>query len=448
MPINIFRLCASTVLAVGVSFANAFAADPVLERIHAQLMEVRAKRATHPLHVYNYEGDDARDRGATPMLMYVKHELRDWIEAQLRQFRRNDDPASLAKALSAKLDAADLTCTSPKELARCTSDGSDFDGTGYLTGLSIDMQQYSVVYSEKAANHEGEARAVFVVKTDAGILCGTDESAYVYEWSDNHLQRILSDEQLIASDKPYAPQYIDAVQITPLSDKTKTRNILVLGHQGWCSSTWYDTYHRIWRATSDGKPAQLLLSNATWSWLDNEPPIEGSINGKEALVEFRVGSLDGDVHSYETIRHYALDGPQPQRIDPIALGPRAFTEEWLKADWKDGNAWSDPSSLAALQQWHGKLHADFLLGDFTDTTHCSGQIDLWQVGVDFTKEDRSINNKQKFVGPVYFTVRWRPPYHFQMMAVSASPQTSCAAVDKEADADRTLFPVQDWVGWK
>jgi hypothetical protein len=429
-----------------IACGSPVAADPILDRIHAQLLEVRAG---HPGPVSPAFRDDDAYRGATPILMDVKHELRDWIEAKLRLFSRAGDPASLAKALNAQLDAADLTCASPKEPSRCASDDAEFDATGYLAGVSIEMQQYSETYSQDAANHIGSAQAVFVVKTGIGILCGTDESAYVYEWSDHHLQRILDDEQEIARGTPYTPQYIDAVHVTLPAQDTKTRNVLVLGHQGWCSSTWYDTYHRIWRTTPDGKPATLLLRNATPSWLDGDPPIEGSIGSKEALVEFRVGSLDGGVHSYETIRHYALDGLQPKRIAPIALGPRAFTEEWLKADWKEASGWSDASGRASLLSWHKKLHADFLLGQFAaDTTHCRAPTDLWQVGIDFAKDDSKINDKQRYVGPVYFTVRWRPPYRFELVAVRTKPSASCRVVDEDADADRTLFPVQDWVGWK
>lgn len=427
--------------------AEAAVADPALDRIHAQLMQVRAAHNAHSPIAYHHDG--AVDRGARPVLMDVKHELRDWIETRLRQFPHEDDPDGLAKTLSAELDAADLTCTAPQQPRRCTPNDYGFDGIGYITGVSIEMVPGSVSYTGQDPSRQSVARGIFVVKTDIGILCGGDESAYVYEWSNNRLRRILDDEQIIALGRPYTPQTIDAVHVTPPMEKSKTRNILVLGHEGWCSSTWYDTYHRVWRTTPDGKPAVLLLGNATWSWLGaNDPPIEGSISSTDALIEFRVGSLDDGVHSYETVRHYALDGPKPRRIDPIALGPRAFTEEWLKADWNDGNAWSDPAQVAALRMWHKKLHAGFLLGAFGDTTRCGTHSDLWQVAIDFAKEDRDINKEQKYVGPVYFAVRWRPPYHFQMAAVGTKPLASCRDTDEEADIDRTLFPIQDWVGWK
>jgi len=436
------------IVALVLLSAKAALADSSLDRIHVQLMQIRAAHNGRAPIAYHYPGGGAGDRGATPALTDVKHELRDWIEARLRQFPHKDDPDSLAKALNAELDAADLTCAAPRQPQRCTPNEYGFDGTGYLTGISIETAPGSIWYAGQDPNHQRVEQAVFVVKTQIGILCGSDTSAYVYEWSDNRLQRVLADEQIIAPGKPYTPQTIDAVQIASPAEKSKTRNVLVLGHQEWCSSSWYDTYHRIWRTTSDGEPASLLLSDATWSFLGNDPPIEGSISSREALIEFRVGSLDPGVHSYETIRHYALDGPKPHRIDPIALGPRAFTEEWLKANWNDGRAWSDPASMAALRTWYGKLHAENPLGEFYDTTHCGAHSDLWQVGIDFTKEDRAINEKQKYVGSVYFAVRWRPPYHFQMTAIGTKPLAACKEVDQDADADRTLFPIQDWVGWK
>lgn len=420
-------LAALVLLSAGTAFA-----DPVLDRIHTQLILVRAVHKVPAPIAYHDAGGD--NRGATPVLMDVKHELRDWIETRLRQFPRKDDPDSLAKTLNAELDAADLTCTAPRQPHRCTPNEYGFDGTGYITDVSIAT--------------DSVAHGIFVVETDIGILCGADESAYVYDWSNNRLLRVLDDEQTIAPGKSYTPQAIDAVHVTPPMEKSKTRNVLVLGHEEWCSSTWYDTYHRIWQTTSEGKPAVLLLSNATWSWLNNDPPIEGSINSEEALIEFRVRSLDTGVHSYETVRHYALDGPHPRRIDPIALGPRAFAEEWLKADWSDGSAWSDPAHGAALRTWHEKLHVEYLEGEFRDTKHCGAHSDLWQVGIDFTNEVRDSNAKRKYVGPIYFSVRWSPPYHFQMAAIGTKPSASCRDVDQDADADRTLFPIQDWVGWK
>jgi hypothetical protein len=192
-----------------------------------------------------------------------------------------------------------------------------------------------------------------------------------------------------------------------------------------------------------------LLSDTTYSWLGgNDPPIEGSIGKEQALVEFRVPSLDAGVHSYEEIRHYGLNPAKVQRVDPIALGPRAFTEEWLKADWQQSEAWSEAPNPQLLRDWHQRLHASFLVGEFGDTTKCSARPDSWQVALRLRDEDRQINEAQDYAGAAYFLVRWTPPYRFRMMAVGLRPLSECSTVDQDADADRALFPIQDWEGWK
>jgi hypothetical protein len=434
------RVCIGWGLFFSFAALPAYAA-PSLDHIHALLMQVRADRSSDKT-AFHFDGDDPRARGAMPVLMEVKHGLRDWIEMRLQNLRGEDDLAGLVKTLNAELDAADLTCNAPSAPNRCMANEFDYDATGYLTGVDIKMQGYTIEYSETAANHEGPRSGLLIVNTDVGIVCGSDESAYVYEWTDGRVKRILDDEQIIAEGKPYTPQTIDAVQIAMPDEKTKTRNILVLGNEGWCSSTWYRTYHRIYRASTDGKPANQLLSNATFSWLANDPPIEGSIGKEEALVEFRVGSLDGGVHSYETVRHYDLRGANPVRIDPVALGPRAFVEEWLKMEWSDAQRWADPANAAALQGWHKKQQDKHIFGEFTDTNFCPNRRDQWLVGINF--EDENLKSQ----GVAYFRIEWRPPYRFKMLAIIDKPAADCAEADPSADEDRTLFPVQDWVGWK
>lgn len=114
--------CARAVLIICIAFGQMAAADPILDRIHSQLVEIRSKRSAHPLNAFRNDANIAKYRGATPILMDVKHELRDWLEKRLLQFRRDDDPASLARALNKELDAADLTCGATKEARRCTAD--------------------------------------------------------------------------------------------------------------------------------------------------------------------------------------------------------------------------------------------------------------------------------------------------------------------------------------
>ncbi len=385
-------------------------------------------------------------RGADPLMMEVKHELRDWIEPQLLQLADKDDqgtvettdPSELVKTINAKLTAADLTCTDPRSgKDRCQVGEFNFDGTGYLTGISITKSGMSV----------GKNYGVLVLETSLGIVCGFDQSASVYQWEESRWQRLIDDEQEIVPGKAYEPQILTAVYNSPQDEKTHAMSVLVLGQGTWCSSNWNVTYHRIWQAEADVRAAKLLINRKNYSFFGNEPPILGSINSTDALIEFRVGSLDGGVHSYETVRHYKLGDNAAVRVDPIALSPRSFVEEWLKSEWKEVAPWSDPPSSPELQNWHRKLHADFLLGDFLDSRRCRTP-DTWQVGAKFDESDRKINKNQPYVGTVYFLIDWKPPYRFRIVGLDTASSTDCAEADPSADEDRTLFPIQEWGGWK
>ena len=79
------------------------------------------------------------------------------------------------------------------------------------------------------------------------------------------------------------------------------------------------------------------------------PPIQGSVALNDVLVEFTVGSIDGGVHSRQAIRHYSIDQDQVQRIDPLALNPRDFVDEWLTDDWRAAAFWSDSASRRSVR---------------------------------------------------------------------------------------------------
>ena len=207
---------------------------------------------------------------------------------------------------------------------------------------------------------------------------------------------------------------------------------------GWCSSNFYPVFFRLWRAEPAGA-SKLLLDEKQGAYLAaHDPPIEGSVGATDALIEFTVTSLDTEVHSYEAIRHYKILGERVERIDPIALGPRDFVEEWLKGSWRESSAWTTRDRRVPLRPWHVEFHRDDISGDYVDTPkRCRETPDLWQVGIDFGDADKSL-------GVVYFLVRWRPPYHFEMADVRTKPRGDCNQRDEPDGSLNTLFPVQEW----
>jgi hypothetical protein len=372
--------------------ANGRAQDTRLEQLRTTLLSLRA-HANENLDV----------RGATPELTTAKHQLRDWIESRLEGLKSDGNTDDFARSINGTLVAAKMP------------DGVD-DQNNLGTVLDVRLHR--------------ESGLLFVI-TSLGILCGEDDSAYAYQWSDGQWKRYWESGQEDYTPKKYLPQHIEGIHVwEPV--KERKRLVLTLGSETWCSSAWHNVYYRLWRIDSAG--TKLLLDETKLAWLRTYKYIVGSVGGingqfegaEEALIEFTTGSIDGGVHNREVVRHYIIEGDRVRRVDPVALSPRDFVDEWLTHPWIESAGWSN--AAAPLQSWHEKLRSGSVTGEFDfPTKHCQTP-DLWQVAYDGT----------------YFLVRWRPPYHFTMMNVSDKPWPLCNKPDPQADEWRTLFSSQDW----
>jgi hypothetical protein len=365
----------------------ALADDPALEGLRSTLVTMRGRAPEGPVRL----------RAATPQLTVSKHQLRDWLESRLSSFGERGDEVELSRKLNAELRQAQLVCSDCGE-----------NLSGFLVELTI-----------------RRSGGFLVVTAGVGILCGYDESAYLYRWKDGRWVRVWQNEQNTYNERDYQPQALSAVLVS--SDSKGDDYVLTLGHETWCASNWHNVYHRLFRLDSSLEGI-ALVDEGPWAYLGAHiPPINGSGSGDDILVEFTLGSLDVTVHSREAIRHYKMENGQARRVAPFALSPRDFVEEWLTTPWSESAAWTERANRGSVQAWH-KKEVDG--GEFRPTMHCPTTPDLWQVGLeskDFAQ---------------YFLVRWRPPYQFSMVRASARPYPGCTAQDNAADERRTLFP-----GW-
>ncbi len=381
--------------------------DHPLAGLRAELERVRTESPQHP-----------ETRGASPRLTTIKHQLRDWIESQLVRLPSDpngDDGAetALAGRLNAELQR--------QHLLREAEESADDDGwsrIGFLGEVRLDYRQ---------------RQTFLVLQTAVEVNCGYDESAYLYRWQSGRWNRIWGTEENSYTKDEYRVQRIRAVLVSPSFNETSPYYVLTLGTEPWCSSNWHDVYVRSWSLNSSGREPKLLLDKSEWAFLGgHDIPVQGSVGRNDALIEYTVGSIDLGVFSREAVLHYSLTPERAERIDPVALSPRDFVDEWLAEPWEQSRQRSQPSDIAALR----KAHHDAGRDEFIEPTQHCRTPDLWQVGLG------SSENKK---APVYYLVRWRPPYHFTMVRVSQQPFPACSEKDPAADfVDRTLFPVQDW----
>ncbi|MGC4051692.1 MAG: hypothetical protein QM757_20280 [Paludibaculum sp.] len=348
----------------------------------------------------------------------AKHQLRDWIESKLVQVTDPSGIATLETKLNQELQSAGAANEDPQS--------GQF---GTLGEIRLGLEA-----------------GLLTLTTSVGILCQTDDSAYVYQKKDGRWQRIWESEQRDYEARGYKPQVLFKVNLwRPL---TQGRNepplyIMTLGNHWGCASAWHPVYYRIWRVTSSG--SRLLIDGEQYAFMRVGTYAVGSIGQQpgrsdapvDVLIEVTVGSVDAGVHNREAVFHYLIEGDKVRRVAPVALSPRDFLDEWLTHDWQEAAAWS---VAEAVRPWHRKLHADWVGGSFPDNTRRCETPGLWQV----TFAPSDAKKKYEDQAPLYFLVEWRPPFHFAMKEISPKPWPHCTQDDPEADEWRTLFNTQEW----
>ncbi len=64
------------------------------------------------------------------------------------------------------------------------------------------------------------------------------------------------------------------------------------------------------------------------------------------LVEYSV-ALSGVRPSRRLVRHYVVVKEKVERVNPIALGPRDFVNEWIMHPWLESSPWTEPEKCAS-----------------------------------------------------------------------------------------------------
>ncbi len=343
------------------------------------------------------------DYSTTPYagIATAKRQLLEWVEANLAKFPLNGDEKTFATRLNSTLRAANLTCrprTDP------TDHGGDFcpddqNNQGYLGDVSI----------EHKANF-------LVLTTGVGLsYCETDESAYVYQWTGFRWQLVLRDEQTGTGDA-YQPQLIQKVEISRPA-MSGSRVALVLGLNFGCSSVLRPIYYRAWRFGGTTSQPKLLLRRSEQA--DIGGPFSGRAEPNDVMLEFTaVNDKLNVAFRHTAVRHYSLQGDVVRQMDPVAVTPLGFLNEWLDADWSKSAVWSES---AALEQWHRSLSGQWANG----VRRCHEDASLWQVEA----ED----------GPLYFLVRWKPPYRFTVANISNRGRPDCTIEDPGVEDEHSVF---------
>ena len=128
--------------------------------------------------------------------------------------------------------------------------------------------------------------------------------------------------------------------------------------------------------------AAPMLGGEQGIWFGSDHPYQLRLEPGELLMELRDRSIDGGIHNRAHVLHFKATGSTAERIDPVALQPQDFVDEWLTRPWPEMESRSAASGGDKLKKWHEFLAGDFVAGEFQLVQRCREQTGQWQVGID------------------------------------------------------------------
>lgn len=315
---------------------------------------------------------------------------RDWIESKLPKGRKEflDKSDHLNEELDRDLKAAKVSTDDAPE-----RDFNPSVGFGYV---SVNMQRFA------------ELPDMAFVTASATIPCGAEDSIYGYKFDASGWRQVV---------EAHNPEMGNADLELSDPDSSGKRLLLINWYSQQCTSSWRGMTYQVFRFDWNNGIATTALVGAEGIWLGGEPLFV--LTPTEMAVEFTDSSVSVDVHHRTKIQRYAFT-PSVRRIDPVALQPQDFAEEWLTQPWSEMESRSAPPT----HPLHESFGGGFVLGDYLEVTQCATDQPIWLVGFEIS----DVKNKQlPKPQQLYLELRDLGDYRYRMESASSSRPTSCKA---------------------
>jgi hypothetical protein len=201
-------------------------------------------------------------------------------------------------------------------------------------------------------NHPG----ILIVSTQLWIPCGSnDPDAAIYV-----LQGKARDwKLLIATDADFANATgpLDGEMEYKVSppDPNGAWYLAIATSPPSCHSPAESARFKVLRVGQSPEEPKTLLVRREVVDQEFDPPfrLRAETNWM-AITRGKNRKLDGD--RGVAISRYEVAEGSVTRIQPLALTPEDFLDEWVQIDWNEAIRWSNESSHAGLRDWHSRLN--------------------------------------------------------------------------------------------
>ena len=282
--------------------------------------------------------------------------------------------------------------------ADCVRAGADL--TARLRKAGVFQGDDAVLLSRPA-----EYPDALLLELHLAIPYGTDGAAYLYQPRRARWSRVLTSERQHGG----TGDTLNAVAISPaatdgthlfLTVVTPTVNV-------GCVHGFHYAAFRVGPALQAAVP---IADGQQTS--DTCVPSHVSMRADGFRIDFAAITRDG--HRREGVLQFEVHGNSARRVDPVALRPEDFVDEWLARPWSEMESWSAPANGATLRAAHQELQETKVPPIGTAIYHCR-EADTWQVEIDFTADTTR-----------YFIMLEPTEHAYRMIDVRTTPQPSCA----------------------
>ena len=176
----------------------------------------------------------------------------------------------------------------------------------------------------------------------------------------------------------------------------------------WPSSCWQTQYVDVVRPQDFGFQYQFFHDEAYGYICVDDTPKINRITADSFEVRLRIPSVDEGQLQSPTRLVYKVTDEEAIRVQPVALNPINFVDEWLRRPWRDARDWSAANNQTSLH----KMHAAAGGGDFTAIRTCS------------TRGAHEIQFSVNEGSDIFFTVGQRQGF-YTMLSATRRHSTAC-----------------------
>lgn len=335
--------------------------------------------------------------------------LRDWIESQLPQ--RSGTTAAEFNALETRLQGE-------LRVAGLSLAGAQVGPPGVPLG-SVGFRFEWI---------PGLPSTMFVIAS-VTVDCGFDETIYLYRFDSAGRTRVLEDHP--QSEWGYTEWGLKLSDPDP-----RGRRLLLATYTSvQCASSWAGMAYSVYRLGRD-IDSELLLADQQGFYDDRNGGPEFILKPEEMAIEFTARSMDSGILTRTRILRYSFT-PVIRRVDPVALRPQDFAEEWLTRPWDEMQS----RSAEETKKQHNRLYGDYILGDYYSVAPCEPTHQHWLITLDITDiGEKKLNEPLR----TYFLLSEVDKHQYRMENVGQSRPAGCSSGKVHNSVDFSLEK-QPWL---